>query len=721
MRFIKPVSLCVLTMAMMQGAPVRAQTDTAPADEDSAQAATDIVVTAERRSVNLQKTALSITAVSGDALLVKGVSTVADAVRSTPSMVMQQSTGGYSAATIIGGGGPPNMAIRGLGTDGFNKQPSVRVYQDGVLLVGGGAFFYDLDRVEVLRGPQGTLYGRGAVGGAVNIITRKPVQTEEGFAQIGLGNYGQIDAQAMVNAPLTDELAVRVAGNFLRHDGYFNNGQSSANEASVRGQLLYKTDNVSLLLSGTHYRNSSSAPGKVIVTAAAPYVQDWTTIEPAGGYTKGRYTELHGQLDVDLGDVSLTYIPSYASFNSYSLQLLQYGRYNGKVIGNQPRHRVHSQELRLAHDDDSFQIQGGLFYYNEKYEYQYLNLAPNAAAGTGIDAFGYNTASNGTHQTFDLTSAAVFAQATYSFTDALRLTAGERYTYDKVKQLYEGNHQAITPGSNPVVAPTNANWNHFDWKLRLEADLSSKNMLYGSVTTGYRPGSATIGVPYQPETVTTYEIGSKNTFLNGAVVANLSAFYSDYPEYQVVQTYILSNGDLRAYIPQVPATFYGLEAEFTLRPTRSDTLNLSGSWLHATFDENLTATNPLTLVTTTYQTKDKRLPHAPEWHLTAGYQHQFELANGADLTLSGDLTYQSWQTTDYDGSNYPSPNPIYLQPSTTEYNASLTFTPASKRYRVTLYGKNLSNTIYKIQANVAPGVHYVNDPRTYGIRLSASF
>ena len=720
MRHLEPVALCALAAALAWSPSASAQDKTA-AETADAVSTTDIIVTAERRSVNLQKTALSITAVTGDALLVRGATSVADAVKSAPSVVIQQSTGGYSASTVIGGGGPPNMAIRGLGTDGFNKQPAVRTYQDGVLLVGGGAFFYDLDRVEVLRGPQGTLYGRGAVGGAVNIITRKPVQEDAGFVQMGLANYGQVDAQAMFNTSVTDDLAVRVAGNFVRHDGYFNNGQSAANEVSVRGQALYKNDDISLLVSGTHYRNRSSSPGKVIVTAADPYVHNWNTIEPDGGYTNGKYTEIHAELNWNLGAVTLTYLPSFASFDSYSVQLLQYGRYNGKEIGNQPYHRVHSQEVRLGYDDDKLQVQGGLFYYNEQFEYIYLNLSPNAAAGVGIDAYGYNASSNGTHQVFDLTSAAAFAQATYSLSDAVRLTLGGRYTYDKVDQLFEGYHAAITPGSNPVVAPYTKSWTRFDWKVRAEADLSSVNMLYGSITTGYRPGSSTIGVPYQPETVTTYEVGSKNSFLNGAVVANLSAFYSHYPKYQIVQTYILSNGDLRAYIPQVPVTFYGLEAEFTLRPTSADTLNLSGSWLHARFDDNVSATNPTTQVTTVYQTKGEILPHAPAWHLTAGYQHVFDLASGAQVAFSGDLTYQSKQTTDYDGSNYPRPNPIYLQPATTEYNASLTYTSPSKRYRVSLYGKNLSNVIYKIQANVAPGVHYVNDPRTYGLRVSASF
>ncbi|HZU63082.1 MAG TPA: TonB-dependent receptor, partial [Novosphingobium sp.] len=600
-------------------------------------------------------------------------------------------------------------------------QPSVRVYQDGVLLLGGGAYFYDLDRVEVLRGPQGTLYGRGAVAGAVNIVSRKPVFQNEGFAQLGLANYGQIDAQAMINAPLSDKLAVRVAGNFLRHDGYFNNGQSSASEGSVRGQMLFKTEDVSVLLAATHYQNDSTAPGKVIVTASDPYVHGWTTPEAPGGYTKGQYTEVHGQLDWKINGVTLTYIPSYATFDSYSVQLLQYGRYNGKEIGNQPYHRVHTQELRLAHEAGGLQVQGGLFYYNEQYAYQYLNLAPNSAAGTGMDAYGYNAASNGTHQVFDLTSAAIFAQGTYALADALRLTLGGRYTYDKVNQLYEGNHQDITPGSNPVVAPFDEHWTHFDWKVRIEGDLTPRNLLYASVTTGYRPGTSTIGVAFQPETVTTYEAGSKNSFLHGALVANLSGFYSHYPVYQVVQTYTLANGDLRAYIPQVPATFYGLEAELIARPTRHDTLNLSGSWLRATFDGNLTSVNPTTQVATTYLTKGKALPHAPTWHVTAAYQHLFPLRSGAEIALSGDLTYQSAQTTDYDGSNYPAPNPLYLQPSTTEYNASLTFSSPSKRYRLTVYGKNLGNIIYKLQANVAPGVEYVNDPRSFGARFSAKF
>jgi iron complex outermembrane receptor protein len=719
----------LISASMMPGMAHAAADDQAQAKPP--EAAQEIIVTAEHVGRSLQKTALSITALGGSDLQSRGVATINQAVFSTPSIVIQQSTNGYSPSTIIGGGGPPNIAIRGLGTDGFNKQPSVRVYQDGVLLLGGGAFFYDLDRVEVLRGPQGTLYGRGAIAGAMNIVTKRPTQENEGWAQIGVGNYGQIDAQGAINLPVTKELATRVAFNVIRHDGYFNNGQSAASEISVRGQALYTpTADVTALISATYYKNNGTAPGKVVTSAVAPYATGWNTTEPAGGVSNNKYIEVHGQLDWNLGFAKLTWIPAYESFNSHSVQYMTYlPQYQGKQIGDQPFHHLHTQELRLAGSAGILSSwQAGLFYYSEQFVYQYANLAPYTASGGGVTGYGYGT-SSGTYQTYNLHSKAAFAQGTFGLTDQLRVVVGGRYSIDDVDQSYKGLHQFdaagvdITPASNPNYYPLVKTYRHFDYRVRGEYDLGPATMLYASISTGYRPGSITVGVPFAPEEITSYEAGIKSTMLGRALTLNAAGHYSHLPLYANVQLFPVPSGggDVRAVIYQSPVTIYGGELEATLRIGSHDRLGGNVSYNRATFDANTTVTNPFTLVTATYPTKGGSLPHAPDWKWSANYQHTFDMANGARITASGDISYQSGQMTDFNQGNYPAAIAQLYQPAFAMLNGAINYTSPGGRYQVTAYIQNATNRIYKIQANVNTNVAFVNDPRSFGVKVLAKF
>src|SRR5271170_2624738 len=308
------LSLSTIAAAYLLPLSVYAQTAT-PGAEASTEIE-EVVVTAERRTSDIQKVALSVTAISGAFIEQQGDSDVAQVLQNVPGVQLQGVTGGPSQQSVQGGGGPPNIAIRGLGTPSPNTVGAVAVYEDGVLLQGGGANFYDMSRVEVLRGPQGTLYGRGATAGAVNYITNIPTNEFEASGRLQYGNYDEIATQGMLNAPLSDVFSVRVAFNQIRHNGYFNNGQSNEDDISTRAKLLFRpNENFSFLLGFVYYDSSGTGPGQILLVPN-PYPTQWYTNVLGGGSNPISYRKTYGDLEWALGFAKLTYIGGYQSTDS---------------------------------------------------------------------------------------------------------------------------------------------------------------------------------------------------------------------------------------------------------------------------------------------------------------------------------------------------------------------------------------------------------------------
>jgi iron complex outermembrane receptor protein len=647
------------------------------------------------------------------------------------------------------------------------------------------------------------------MGGAMNIITNDPTQQREVSANVHFGNYNELGAQGVLNIPLSSNWAARFAVNSIRHDGYFNSNQSAQNETSLRAKLLYKpSETFSLLFSSTAYNNYGTVAGKVLVTATNTQVRDWYTpassaeaataglpgYEPAGGTARNHYQEYHLRLDWDVGFGKLTYIPSYTSFNSFNVGLLNFANYAGREEAYQPYNRATSHELRLASTSDSkLTWQAGAFWFSNQYQYRYRNLGPVSANNinngaltyTGVAFGGTGTNSSGTQQFYDFGSSALFGQATYAFTDTTRLTAGLRFTRDTVNQRYVGLHEPINPAlpitiavpplpavggatdgsvndllprSNSVCNATftvctpyekklvAAN-NRTDWKLRVEHDFSSDNMLYASVATGFRPPSATTGVAYQAESMTAYEIGSKNRFAGGRLQVNGGVFYYRYPIYQVAVFFPNPNNssDIMFVPAASPATIKGAELELVWQFTAHDKLTLNPSYLSGKLDNDVSVTDPYQVTPGRFArnamiyTSGKDLPHMPKLSISGGYEHTFGLAGGGNLTLHADAFHQSEQYTDYAASIYGQTqisgttglpvvtaavtgiNNVVYQKAYTIYNATLVYEPSYGKYQISLYGRNLGNQIVKLTANVNAQAAYVNDPRTFGMAASVKF
>ncbi|MGC3982434.1 MAG: TonB-dependent receptor [Steroidobacteraceae bacterium] len=579
----------------------------------------EIIVTAERRDADLQKTALAITVIDGDMLEQRGDADLAQVLRNVPGVNMQAVTGGVSGQSVTGGGGPPRIAIRGLGTDGPNKASSTAVYENGVLITGGGAFFHDINRVEVLRGPQGTLYGRGATGGAVNIISNNPVQRSESDVTLEYGSYNLLHVAAMANQPITDTVAARVAVNVNKRDALFNNGYSDTNDANARVKLLFQpSDDFSLLFGGVFYRNDAAGAGQIVLaTTTTPMPDKLVTPFRSGASNKVTYKRGYAELNWNLGFGKLTYIPAYATNNSNNVAYGSGMVASERVTSTSPYDRTQTHELRLASSNDSaLSWIAGAFYLNNDYKYMLENAGPQTD--------GSFTPTLQRTQTYQNKSKGLFGEATYSFTDALRLTLGVRQSYDDVYHL---DHQDL-PVRVPADILTVNDYSQFDWKARVETDLSDNNLLYGSVSTGYRPGGAVNGRPYDPETLIAYEIGSKNR-VGERLVFNVSGYYYNYDNFQAVQNYTNLSGGMDSVIINAAAKFYGVEAEMTALLSANDRLSLSPSYIKSEFTDNFVFVNPVTNVVTTTYTKGKAVPRTPKFSVSADYAHDFHFSSGA--------------------------------------------------------------------------------------------
>lgn len=681
----------------------------------------EIVITAEHRDSSLQKAALAVTAISGEDIARSGSSDIVQILQNVPSLVMQNVSGGNSTQSVQGSGAPPNIAIRGLGTDGPNRAGAVAVYQDGILLQGGGGNSYDMSRVEVLRGPQGTLYGRGATAGAVNFITNEPTKNFEASGRVQFGSYNLIATQGMINVPLSDDWSVRAAFNQVKHNGYFSNGQSDENDISSRVKLRYSpSDSFSLTLGGVIYDSSSSSPGVVDATTdTSP--SDWTSTLSGGTKSPNAYRKFYADLEADLDFANLTYLGGYQTSHSYFTSycgcffgMTGQGTY---VAVDSPYNNTQTHELRLASKGDSaLTWQGGIYYYHNRLQQQFRLSTAGPTVGQPDSPFTTNL------QHYSPTSMGLFGEATYALTTATRVTAGVRETRDHVVQDACSN---CAPGTAPVAV--DAKNNRFDWKARVDTDLTENNLLYGTISTGYRPGAVVQGAITDIESVRAYEVGSKNR-LGNAITMNGAVYYYDYSGFQNVLAQVVG-GTVQTTVIPIPATFYGVELEFVAQLSPNDKLTLSPAYESAKYtDSCLTCVVGMGPTSGTAQpllTKNGEIPHTPKLSVSGGYEHAFMLNGGAQLTWSVDAHYQSKSMTDFDASNYPVQNPAYVQGAYTIANSSLTYASDGGKYSFTAYSRNITNKLYKAAlgnsnpAGSPPSYAFmVNDPRTYGVMLT---
>ncbi len=568
----------------------------------------EIVVTAQRRSENLQDVPLSVTAISGDKLdaIGAGGQDVRALSARVPSLVVESSFG----RTF------PRFYIRGLGNTDFDfnaSQPVSLIYDDVVLEnpILKGFPVFDVANVEVLRGPQGTLFGRNTPAGIVKFDSVKPSDVAGGYARLSYGRFNAINAQGAVGGPLGEKVSVRVSGMYQRQDDYIDNVLPSGTtkdafegykEFAGRLQVLVKpTENFDILLAG----QLRSLNGTARVFRANVFTRGQTGLNSnfnrykvstdGKNEQRVRTGNASAKLSYDIGPVSLISVTSYwkgnatsvgdvdggfgASFLPPALTGPGYIPFTAETRDSVPVLKQFTQEFRVVSNGDSaLTYQGGFFYFNENLDivsdnYSTLGDPNNATGGVNIKVA----------QTQKSKAYGVFGSLTYKLTDQLSITGGIRYNDDKRRYSVVRSRDTQFPNflQNPLgTVNRNVSDNNITWDANIAYKATDNVNLYARVARGYRAPSIQGRILFPPatatplqsgvtigksETITSYEAGIKSTFLDGRGRFNLNGFYYNLNNAQL--TAVGGGVNANRLINAKRVRGYGLEADLELKPT----------------------------------------------------------------------------------------------------------------------------------------------------------
>jgi iron complex outermembrane receptor protein len=739
-------SVCVVAL-LAGAAPAWAQSDVqadkaAPEEQDDR--LDEIVVTATKTGeTQLQRTPVAVSVVSGDRLSASGIVNVKDLVQVAPSVNVAQ----FTASPVI--------YIRGIGSNNVlnGSDPDVTVQIDGVYLSRPYAAFtdfVDVERIEVLRGPQGTLYGRNAVGGTLNVISRKPSNEFTAKAQLTVGNFKLFQAQAYVSGPLiADKLQVSVTGNYYRHSAYVDNivpGQKdigNANRGGGRVQLRFTpSDGVEFITRADYSESSENFDSYSHLLAPVAYAP--LASSTVGDYTKvalddpdpirTKFWGISQEVNIDLA-TGLTF-KSLTAYR-YSSHSLDNDTDATEVYVNHAFQsdvdRQFSQEFNLTANLAKFDGVAGLYYFTDRDETNVTGRTPPSPA---IPAA--NAARNEVLPIAHTRSLAAFAQGTYHFTDQFSAVVGARYTTDRkeVDQVFNrtrldpANLGAFFPGF-PFIANSKRDYHAFTPKFGLNYQATPDVLIYASATRGYKSGgtnfaaASVAALTFKPETIWAYEAGLKSELFDRRLRVNVSAFKYDYKDLQVQA---LTGIGLVTIANAATARVKGLEIETTAKPFAGLQLAANYAYLDAKYQSFPNAALGATLIpyltgdplftpaTRTYNASGKRLNAAPEHSFSASAQYDIPVGAGS-VFLRGEYYWQS--RTHYDASNVR----IMSEPSYNLVNGSIGYNDPDSKFRVQLLAKNLTQTRYLIVrfANGVVPSGLAAAPRTVMLQVSKGF
>jgi iron complex outermembrane receptor protein len=716
----------LLASTMLQAAPCAAQSAGAAQEASSID---EIIVTANRRSEDVQKVPISVAVVNNEQLTALGVTNVDSLQNITTDLRI-------SNLNDI-----PGIYIRGMGSAQLlpGAESPVGLYMDGVYIPFASSAdqsLLDIDRVEVLKGPQGTLYGRNTTGGAINFITRDPSMSRAVEMLETVGNFGTEQFQAYVSSG-PGRVSASLAGDITEHGPYLRNlgtGRDLNNrqEQSIRGKVKFQiADTWTAVLSGDYsHRNDYSVEGFIQVAArptAAALGGNYTTLaNPNYTYSDfpstGAQYEGYGASLTVRGDLSFADFVSISGYRNINLAVnpdpsasnLQLTAFRAlSKLENE------SQEFQLISKDASkLQWIVGVYAF-----YDNGGLGPvgvfNQGNTTGSSYADANIIVSG----FGTTKAyAGYGQATYEIVEGLKATAGLRYSWEK-RTLTD---QTVSiPGLGTIVdSPRqSSSADATDPKYGIEYSWGT-NLLYGTFTKGFRSGSYNLTTPGEagptkPETVKAFEIGGKHTLIPH-VRFNWALFHYDYSDLQVSISANNGQGGLFLVDNAASATIKGAEAELDVSALHNLSLSAGLAYLDAKFSsyQNAEAFLPIPngygLNQTTVDATGRPLPLAPKWSANATATYTVPIKDGS-LDLTGSAIYSA--------SSYLDSPSGFLQSSFTIANARLTYNLPGNHVAVSLFANNIFDKRYvaAITTNAFGVSAEPNDPRIFGASVSLKY
>jgi iron complex outermembrane receptor protein len=756
---LRKIHLALLGLSTATAAPLPAAAQAQPSATLE-----EVVVTAQRREENLQETPLSITALSSSTL---------EDIRATDIYGIADFTPNLHITPTIGGSVNAAINIRGAvnANNNLSRDNAVGLYLNGVPIAKtSGAIFdaVDIERMEILRGPQGTLYGKNTIGGAINLITRKPSGELDGNLTVGVGNEGLFESRGSIDLPSfgtvgegLGKLSARASGFYRKRDGFFDNDGPSSDDFDDRDQWggridlqLEVTDNLTIeygfdkfyleqnptMLAITESERSASFPFYPVIAAATSTdrpdsIANDSAIASDVKIDGHALTITYDMPGTALGDLTLRSITAYREL--YTLSLSDFDGTDLDIFRFKLENDFEqtTQELQLLGKTESVDWVVGLFYYEDEWETD----NPRWIFQFGGDAF--DTSQRGAEDD----SYAAYGQFTWTpkaFEQRMDITLGGRYTEETkdVHSLWQDiSKYAVDPADpnagvfvrdaagNPVfdangaLMPMNAKdtWSEFTYMGAIGWHFSDNVHGYAKLSTGFKSGgfygvatnneSFTRG--FDPETMTAYEIGLKSRLMEDRLQVNVAAFYNDYEDFQaglfleeVVGTVVVNAGE---------AEMSGVELEVTARPTRNLDLVLNYAWLDTDYKKFVDGDgNDIS--------NERFFAYSPDNTVFASAKYTFDPFSFG--TLSARVDY-AWKDDMYIG--------IVDDPTTNIesyglWNARLELADISvgeSTMRVAAWGRNLSDEEYWNTA-INMGIMTVNqwaDPRTYGIELAVDF
>lgn len=618
----------------------------------AASALEEIVVTAQRRAENLQSTPLAITSLSEQDLISKNIESLLDIGSIAPNVMV-----GSQSLTGANSGG---YFIRGIGQDrsGPNFDQGVGLYVDGVYVSRSDNSFLsilDVERIEVLRGPQGTLFGKNTIGGAINYISKAPDEEFGGYIDVTGGSYDRIDVKGSVNIPLSDTIFLKATGGVLNRDGFLGHVVDSDEEGDMDNRIArlqlraLLTDKVTLDISAGYTRSENSGRAFIVdfidsndvairrLNARGGGLLDSSFVSPdnstryGGDNTSYEYEgyNIAATLTADISDAL-----QFKSITAYmEADVVSANDWDGSNLS--VFDIVDTRQLEQLSQE--FQLSGVLF--DERLNYvtglYYLTEEPgNVGLTTAGFIPSFPVARTRTIDS-DVESYAVFAQGTYSLTDALDITAGVRYSKDE-KSV--DSFQNI-PGLPTVSNSGSGEWDDVSARFAAEYAWSDDVMTYISATKGFRSGGINAGfttatfTEFEPEIVWNYEAGIRSDLFNNRLRTNLTVFHMDYDDQQLTAFDAATN---RVFIQNVgTSSRTGVELEFKAVVTANFSINGSYGYLDAEYDDVGTATGV---------TVDSRVLRSPKTTFAIAADYAMEIGKG-ELVASLNYNYRSKQST----------------------------------------------------------------------------
>lgn len=768
-------SAWLLAAVLSAAAPSAAVAQTAePAPDEDQTTVEDIVVTARRFEERLQSTPVAVSAFTSEGLEEAGVTALTDIATAVPNLTMS-ATGAGS-----GGASNPQIYMRGIGQVDFliTTDPGVAIYVDGVYYARatGSAFdVLDLERVEVLRGPQGTLFGKNAIGGAINLVSRRPSDEYGGQLQVTAGEFNRTDVRASVDLPISEDVRARVSGVWQLRDGFTDRilvGDDMGDQDQVGGRAHFEWTpssdlSFTFILDGTSARQNSAntalmsfdpsaglAPLWIGLVAipnglSLPIVNAETPFENSSTGPNVSNLDLWGaSLAADWDFAEHTTFRSITAYRALSAEF-------GRDGDNSPSQYIHtdnvvdqhqfSQEFQLlggdsdsalrwvlgafyfdewARDTNDVRLASGLWSALEGLPGPVIPLSPAPCPTLCIGGVG-----NPLNALFDLDfdiynriesqSYAVFGQGTYQFADRWSLTAGLRYTEEE--KTYFLFHQRVNAGV-PIIPPTtvSADFDDLSPRLGLEYQAADGLFLYASASRGFksggfngRPTTTSEVQSFGPETLWSYEAGVKFDSSDRRLRLNLATFFNQYDDIQLTSVGADSTGNLILTTENAGlAEAWGVEAELTAIPVEGLSVSATLGYIDAEYTE----LNPGATVTL-----DTAFMKTPEWTANLAAVYSFPLPdNLGELSLRGDWSYRSKVYND------PVNTEAIAQGALNLFNARLSWRDPSERFELAVFGTNLSDERYivgGISAADSFGTIEGNfgRPREWGVSLRYSF